>query len=576
VSALAVTAIAATAPPDERFARAIFEGLMVGVPLATGIYALQASRTRWFGGLLIGAGCIWSFTALAEFSDSLAYSAGRVSAWFVFPALLYLILAFPEGRLGTGDRRLYAAVTALILVLFVGSALFVEAYPEHTPWASCTTDCPANAFLVLDSEPAVMASLVTPLRELVSLILLIAVSVSIVLRFRAAPAVQRHVTAPVVAMGVVFSTLLIAYLAARRADADGALLEALGWAWSLTIPGVAVAFLVGLVRERIAIGRVLGGLSLALSLRLDRRQLRSTLATLLGDPTVEILVPDELAGQWRDTAGALTSRSTAATGGRVFTAIDGDGAAVAALVHDGAIPDDEELLTTVRALVLATVLHERVTNRLASSLSELDVSRKRIARAADVERSRIERDLHDGAQQRLIGLRIKLSLAEELARSDPASGAQALHDLGEDVELTLEDLRSLAHGVYPALLSDRGIADALRSALSGSVLPVHFVTHGLTRHPPELETAVYFTCLEAVQNAVKHADGATGLWVSLSEGDALHFEVRDDGRGFDLAAGNGNGGLRNMHDRVEAMGGRLTIDSAPGGGTRIGGVVPLA
>ena len=187
----------------------------------------------------------------------------------------------------------------------------------------------------------------------------------------------------------------------------------------------------------------------------------------------------------------------------------------------------------------------------------------RIARAADLERSRIERDLHDGAQQRLIGLRIKLSIAEEL--DDPSS---ALHELGSEVELALEELRQLAHGVYPSLLSDRGLADALR-ALAGEIpLPVHLDVPDVARRAPEIETAVYFACREAAQNALKH--GSHELWITLTE---QSFEVRDDGPGFAVPTGGFNGGLRNMRDRIEAVGGQLTIDSAPGKGTRVRGVV---
>jgi signal transduction histidine kinase len=225
--------------------------------------------------------------------------------------------------------------------------------------------------------------------------------------------------------------------------------------------------------------------------------------------------------------------------------------------------------------VAAALRHEELMMRLSASLHELEGSRKRIARAADVERSRIERDLHDGAQQRLIGLRIKLSLAEELAEREPAHAAQAVHALAGDVEAALGELRSLAHGVYPALLNDRGVADALRSAVGDVPLPCHLTARGLTRQPAEVETAVYFTCLEAIQNAAKHAAGATGIWLSLRQNHALRFEVRDDGPGFVVPAGAGTGGLRNMRDRVEAVGGELTIDSAPGTGTRIRGVVPL-
>src|SRR5215213_7172508 len=141
--------------------------------------------------------------------------------------------------------------------------------------------------------------------------------------------------------------------------------------------------------------------------------------------------------------------------------------------------------------------------------------------------------------------------------------------------ISLEELRALAHGVYPSLLSDRGLVDALRSLLRDSPLPVRLTAHGVTRNPPEVEAAVYFACLEAVQNVLKHAHGATTLWVSLRQAADLRFDIRDDGRGFEPPSGDFKGGLRNMRDRLEAVGGRVTIDSGPGHGTRIRGSVPI-
>ena len=248
---------------------------------------------------------------------------------------------------------------------------------------------------------------------------------------------------------------------------------------------------------------------------------------------------------------------------------------LAALVHDPALEHDDELLASVRSLVLTTVRHERLVAELAGSLRDLELSRQRIARAADLERSRIERDLHDGAQQRLIGMRIKLSMAEELALSDPRAGAEVVHEIGDEIEETLEELRALAHGVYPSVLADRGLNDALRTVLSRSPVPARLLVRDVGRYPPEVETAVYYTCLEAVQNAIKHAGSASGVWVSLRREGDLHFEVRDDGVGFVPPEGAGNGGLGNMRDRVGAVGGRLAIDSAPGHGTRIRGTVPV-
>ena len=258
-----------------------------------------------------------------------------------------------------------------------------------------------------------------------------------------------------------------------------------------------------------------------------------------------------------------------------MTALVDDGAPIAMLVHDRALRADGELLEAVGSLVSTGLRHQRLTDRLTASLRQLEDSRKRMASAADVERSRIERDLHDGAQQRLIVLRIKLSLAEDLLGTDPVAGMDAVRELGADVELALEELRSLAHGLYPSLLSDRGLADALHSALSEGPLPGHLQALGVTRQSKEIETSVYFVCLEAIQNAIKHAPRATGVWVSLRQNHALRFEIRDDGPGFVPTGPDGNGGLRNMRDRVETVGGRLTIDSAPGRGTCVRGYIPL-
>jgi signal transduction histidine kinase len=575
VCVVAVVAVAAAAPADDRFERTLLEGLIVGLPVGAGVYATRSPSTHRFGLALLAAGLLWSLTALGESSDSLLYSIGRVSGWLVFPVVIYLMLAYPDGRLAAGvDRRLLGAGTMIVALLFVGSAPFVEAYPQHSPWASCTSDCPPNAFFVLSREPAVMSDVVAPLGETLGILLFAAVAARQIARWRGARPVRRRALAPVMVMAIVSAASLAAYFIVRRAAPDAEAVKIVATIWSLTIPGIAAAFLLGLVRRRVMVGEVLSTLSVALSQPLDRRQLQTTLATALTDDAVDVLVPDDDAN-WRDTEGRPTEPARFAEAGRAVTAVGDKDGTVAALVHDPELARDPELLSAVRALVLATVRHDQVTSKLATSLHELDVSRQRIARAADLERSRIERDLHDGAQQRLIGLRIKLSLAEEIAARDPVAGARAVHELGGDVDQALEELRSLAHGVYPSLLSDRGILDALRSVAAESPLPVHFGARGVTRQPPEVETAVYFACLEAVQNAIKHARGATALWVTLRQDQALGFEVRDDGAGFTPLDGDGNGGLRNMRDRMEAVGGRLTVESAPGDGTRVRGVVPL-
>lgn len=577
--ATAVVLMATTAPHDERLTRALLQGLFVGIPLATGVYAMHSPRTARFGLALLAAGVVWSFTALGESTDSVPYSLGRVAAWLVIPMLAYLVLTFPDGRPESRtERRILGAGILLVTLVVIGSALVVDAYPVHTPWASCGADCPPNALQVVDHEPGVMESVVAPAREALSVLLSIGICITTFRCWRGAGTLRRRVLTPLLVTCIVSTALLAAYVLVRRLTPEAAAVETLGRIWSLAVPAIAGAFLMGLAARRAMGTRVLAEVSMALSRRLDRRELRRALAAALEDPALDILVPDAMPGRWRDVDGRLTSRHEAArrSRGHVVSTVHDEGLPVAALVHDAALHDDDELLKAVRALMLATLRHERLTTRLAASLSALDDSRTRIARAADLERSRIERDLHDGAQQRLIGLRIKLSVAEELAQVDAAAGVAAMHELGADVDHTLEDLRALAHGVYPSLLTDRGLADALRSVLTESPLSTHLETRGVTRQPPEVETAVYFTCVEAVQNASKHANGATSLWVTLrQERGALRFEVRDDGLGFEPPIGELEGGLRNMRDRMEAIGGRVTIDSAIGHGTRIRGVAPL-
>ena len=246
-----------------------------------------------------------------------------------------------------------------------------------------------------------------------------------------------------------------------------------------------------------------------------------------------------------------------------------------AIEHDVALLDDSELLGGVSGMVLAGSRHERLTADLGRAMTDLEESRRRIAEAADLERARIERNLHDGAQQRLVSLRIRLGLAEERLKTDPGAGTQLAKELGFEAEAALDELRALARGVYPPVLTDRGVPDALRSVAMLVPLPVYLIEGGVTRHPIEIESAAYFTCVEAVQNALKHAHGATGIWIKLSQAPKwLHFEVRDNGPGFQTDGAHGRG-LRNMRDRIEAVGGQVSIESEPGHGTRVTGTIPL-
>jgi signal transduction histidine kinase len=191
------------------------------------------------------------------------------------------------------------------------------------------------------------------------------------------------------------------------------------------------------------------------------------------------------------------------------------------------------------------------------------------------ERRRIEQDIHDGAQQRLVALRINLELAAEQTEGDDPARAKVLRALGTDVGTAIDEVRSLARGIYPGVLADRGLVAALRSAARRASLPTTVLAAGVRRYSRQVETAAYFCCLEALQNADKHAHGATAVVVDLSDDGVLRMEVRDDGAGFDAGAAPAGAGFVNMRDRLAAVDGELATLSRPGHGTRLIVTIPL-
>jgi signal transduction histidine kinase len=214
--------------------------------------------------------------------------------------------------------------------------------------------------------------------------------------------------------------------------------------------------------------------------------------------------------------------------------------------------------------------------RVEEQTEELRASRARVVSAADGERRRIERDLHDGAQQQLIGLAVRVRLARDLADSASDRAKEILDALGNDLEEALDQLRELAHGIYPPLLQDRGLAEALSAAARRAAIEASIQANGTTRYAPDVESTVYFCCLEALQNAAKYAGReATASVTVREEEDKLLFEVSDDGAGFDSNASEPGAGFANMRDRVGAIGGSLQVESALGRGTIVAGVIPL-
>ena len=213
--------------------------------------------------------------------------------------------------------------------------------------------------------------------------------------------------------------------------------------------------------------------------------------------------------------------------------------------------------------------------RNAALIDDLKASRQRLVAAQDAERRRIERNIHDGAQQQLVALAVKLGLTERLVASDPSKAEAMLSELQRETNQALEDLRDLARGIYPPLLADKGLGAALESQARKSPLPVSLETDGIGRYPQEAEAAVYFSCLEALQNVAKYAEASTVTLRLEQANGSLTFEVSDDGRGFDPAAASRGSGLQGIADRLAALGGTFWIESRTGTGTTLRGRVPV-
>ncbi len=268
-------------------------------------------------------------------------------------------------------------------------------------------------------------------------------------------------------------------------------------------------------------------------------------------------------------------------------------AAAGVLEHPVPVSSDDELgvlITSFNDMILGLNEREalrgekaRLSAALQDSVHELErhveelrASRARVVSAADLERRRVERDLHDGAQQQLVLLRLKLALTRSLIKEDPQAAA-AMHDeLRADLSLALSQLRDLAHGIYPAVLVSEGLPAALWEAAGRVQVVTEVRCDGTTRYLPEVEAAVYFCCLEALQNVAKHAGNGASVRIELSTHDhRLTFEIADDGQGYESGFVPATGGLQNMTDRIGALGGELAIHSVPGSGTAILGSIPL-
>jgi signal transduction histidine kinase len=326
-----------------------------------------------------------------------------------------------------------------------------------------------------------------------------------------------------------------------------------------------VGFLIALLGAERFAGRVFQELLVLLAARPTPDQWREEIASALDDRSLRLGYHEPATGRFREPDGNDMKPPPSAAG-LAWVPVDRGDQPVAAMVLDETLAEDPEL---VRAAASATLL--AVENGHLEG--ELRASRARILEAGHAERRRIERDLHDSAQQRLVALRIHLELTgEQLDRSEERA---MLERLGTEVDEAIDDLRAVAHGIYPQVLAQAGVGAALAAVTRGSAIPVRIRDAGLARHPEAIEMTVYFCCLECLQNAAKHAGPEAAVTIQLSENDGrVCFSVDDDGPGFDPDAVKRGAGLTNLADRVAAVGGTLQIQTAPGRGTHITGNLP--
>jgi signal transduction histidine kinase len=516
---------------------------------------------------------LYSATTLDTLATPGLDALGQIAWAAVLVVAVYILLSFPEGRLPDQVARGVVAMTALASVVVWGALLATaERLPEFMPAARCKDECPRNPVRILGGDATVGDALAVASWS-VTAGALMAVAVALTVRLRTAPSISRRTTSPILVAVLAVAGTFAAAAVARAGGAAPATLERLGWfstATSLTIP---CAFLAGMLGARVFAGGALERLVARLSAGTRDLDARRLLADALGDPSLTVAFWRPQRGEYVDERGHPVQPPTAATG-RSATIVRQDGDPLAMIVHDAALDAEPGLVGAAAGAALMMLENARLEADLRASVADLRASRARLASAADAGRREIERNLHDGAQQRLVALRMRLADAEAQVVSDDGL-RRSLGELGADTEETIDELRSLAHGVYPAVLVDHGLASALTSVAGRSPVPVRVETVLPGRFAPAIEAAVYFCCLEAIQNAAKHAGVGARVTVSVrAHAGRVGFEIRDDGVGFEVHDVRGGHGLTNLRDRVAAVGGDVHVASGHGAGTTVRGDVP--
>lgn len=557
---LALIALSMAATPPAALGPQLVHDAAASIFVLIGVVAWQRRPQNLTGKLMLAAGVAWFVVNLKEVNDPLPYTIGDALGNVVYGVIAHLAIAFPSGRLQhTRERVLVAAMYVWVVVGNVLPVIFAPGF---------TCVCPHELLNVhVDRALYLIAVDVQQGGNLLAAALVLAV----VVRHRwTASAPARRAMAPVIWAAGPIILVIVALQVDGFAFSPSWLPGVLNVVTPLALATLPVAFVAGLVRTRLMSTGV-GHLVVELSGASEPDRIRDALARTLGDPTLQLAFFTDPEG-WVDEAGKPVTLP-ADRRVRSYTVLEREGRAVAALVHDPSLDEDPTFVSSVAAAGALAIENERLRAELRAQLAEVQDSRARLVEVADTERRRIERDLHDGAQQRL--LRLSLDLGRMRARAEQEGDARAVaaaDDALAQARDALNELRSLAAGIRPAILTDSGLASALESLAERAPLPVTVHADVPERCPDSVEAAAYFTVSEAVANAAKHA-GATQVTVEARvAGGMLHVSVSDDGAG--AASFEKGTGLRGLRDRVAALQGTLQVTSPPGEGTRIEVTLP--
>jgi signal transduction histidine kinase len=513
-------------------------------------------------------GFAWFMASLSDSGAALPHTVGLFVGLVWGGFFVHMLLAFPGGRLESRRERAIVAAGYLATTL-------LQALPLLLAEGSRACDgCPRNLALI---EPnAGLAGVLFLVHRLVIVVVGLSVCVMLLTRWRKATPAQQRSLAPVLWAGGVTGGL-VALSAAAESAGMYRLSDAFDWAYLAAFACVPFAFLSGLMRSRLHRADAVSELVERLGEAPRPGKLHEALADALGDPSLTLAywLPDQ--ERFVDALGGAV-HLPAAGSERMATEIEHDGRRVAAIVHDAALCEEPELVRAAGAAASLSLENERLDAELRARLEELRASRARLVEAGDAERRRIERDLHDGVQQRLVSLLLNLKLARRRAAGERAGDEEANEALWDDVEgeltTTLAELRTLVSGILPPVLADRGLGVAVEEITSRSPIPVEIAQMPAERLPERVEVAAYFVVCEALTNVAKHARATrTSVRVVRDDGQAL-IEVSDDGVGG-VQLGDGSG-LRGLADRVGALEGRLELDSIAGRGTTIRAEIPCA